>query len=83
MSSRSMNQKSLTEAEASRDLAIKHYPGKWKAAKAYCMAHQQYAKPGEGYWAQVRRHYLELGGEFIGQLCARQRAQYMNGAYSA
>jgi hypothetical protein len=83
MNSRSMNQKSMTEAEASRDLAILHYPGKWKAAKQYCMHNDQYAHPGEGYWAHVRRTYLEVGGEFVGQLCARQRAQYMNGAYSA
>ncbi len=76
-----MNQKSMTMNEALRDLAVAHYPGKWKVARQYCLNHE--AKAGESYWAFVRRTYLELGGEFIGQLCARQQAHYFNGGYLA
>lgn len=67
----------MTEQECKQDLAIRHYPGKWKAALDMAKrAKASRSLPGEDYWAHVRRTYLELGGQFVGQLDPIQQAHY-------
>jgi hypothetical protein len=49
-----------------RDLALRHYFGKWKAAKEHAsILHATYS---HAWWMSARTHYLELGGEYKSQL---------------
>ncbi len=65
----------MTEKEAIQDLAIRHYPGKWKTAQG--LAHDDRHYPELDYWARARKLYLELGGEFVGQLPFLKRLLYL------
>lgn len=69
----------MTEAQATADLAIKHYPRKWQSAQK----HAAFAKGRPEYWETVRRYYLELGGIYIHQLNPKQRTVYFEGATKA
>jgi hypothetical protein len=59
----------------SKDLAVKHFPGKWKEAKRMA-GDRLNAEEGVEYWLLVRRFYLELGGEYVEQLQPRERREY-------
>jgi hypothetical protein len=63
------------EELVSKDLAIKHYNGKWQHAKEYVKKYQT-SNDEFNYWMNVRQIYLELGGEYIHQLKLSQRYQY-------
>ena len=67
----------MNRSEAQRDLAIKHYPGKWRTAITMAGVRDK------NYWGRVRLYYLELGGLFIGQLKPGQQALYFNGSFTA
>lgn len=54
---------------AVRDLALCHYPGKWKAAKNH--ASVLFASYSHDWWMAARKYYLELGGEYKEQLPKR------------
>lgn len=64
----------MSKADAMRDLAIRHYPGKWKSAQKLADTRHH---PEIDYWAAVRKLYLELGGEYVGQLPLLQRLRYI------
>lgn len=67
----------MSETEAKRDLAVKHYPFKWK--KAQEMAHDLRHHPElDDYWSKVRLLYLELGGEYVHQLNFLQWLHYFS-----
>lgn len=52
----------LTEAEASVDLDVCGYAGKWKSAKLSTIAPPEVAEAD--YWLAVRLCFLELGGSY-------------------
>jgi hypothetical protein len=67
----------MTEREAKQDLAVLHYPGKWKAAQRSVDGnHDSQTRRSWPYWKRVRQLYLELGGEYVGQLQILQRLRY-------
>lgn len=51
---------------AVRDLALSHYFGKWKVAKAH--ASSLFDGHSYDWWMSARQYYLELGGEYKDQL---------------
>ena len=67
----------MTEQEANRDLAIIHYPGKWKSAQRSVAANaDSQSRRSWPFWKRVRQWYLEIGGLYVGQLQESQRWQY-------
>ena len=67
----------MTKSEATHDLAILHYPGKWKAAQRSVENNaDSQSRRSWPYWKRVRQLYLEFGGEYIGQLQPLQRLRY-------
>lgn len=48
------------------DLALCHYPGKWKAAKDH--ADKLHLVRSHEWWMSARQYYLELGGEYKEQV---------------
>ena len=74
----------MTEEQLySQDLAIRHYSGKWKAAKNSVadrmqLPHRKLTFPLPiDYWLAVRLHYLETGGLYIEQLALTDQLQYV------
>lgn len=58
----------LTEAEASADLDVCGYAGKWAKAKASCaLALEECEMCPADYWLAVRLHFLELGGGWLSE----------------
>ena len=65
----------MTETAASEDLAIRHYPFKWRQAQRLAFNLRHHPDIPD-YWKRVRLLYLELGGEYVLQLPALKRLQY-------
>lgn len=57
------------EQHVSQDLDLGGYHFKWKAAKEYAHNHPERFGEAEsfGWWMEVRKVFLELGGCYVGQ----------------
>lgn len=74
----------MTQYEASKDLAIKHYGGKWRQAQRLVKAEDcKRDNWEESYWSRVRSTYFALGGILIAELSPRKQALYFKGEYIA
>jgi hypothetical protein len=49
------------EQQVSKDLDVRRYPFKWKDAKRITKGNSNTMS----YWLKVRKHFLELGGEYL------------------
>lgn len=56
------------------DLALCHYPGKWRVAKEW--ADKSFQCGTYEWWEKARLTFLELGGEYIHQLQHGRQAHY-------
>jgi len=59
----------MTKQDIISNLAIKHYPFKWKKALAFAKSGfiPQHMK-GFNFWQRAYTYYLELGGAYIKQM---------------
>lgn len=59
----------MIEEQGKEGLNTAGYAGKWKNAKSFVKRHNTNPVLAEEYWAAVRLHFLELGGEYLNQRC--------------